>query len=258
MNKITGILALLSILLGGMLGYSYAYGKILQQIKNEQPPQAPPIPTQKTAPLPTGTASFQTIIEQSSGQRVLPLDSVCKPVLDAIEQAASATIEKFNRPTSPLIGMPRINEASRHFEDSLLEHLDAQPDLSCQIPHTREGKAQRSGYPDLMILHQPTGRTYYLDPKLYEAQSQSSSLRTFYYTPRQKTSKILKPAHHLLIGFAHDGKDGQWTFLSWSLVDLSQTTLTLKSEYNASNRDLYQESTIVRQSHKRPPLTLEP
>ena len=98
-----------------------------------------------------------------------------------------------------------------------------------------------------MLTHQPTGRVFYLDPKLYETASRNSSLRTFYYTPRDRTSKILKNAHHLLIGFAHDGKDGQWTFESWHLVDLSKTELTLKSEYNASNKELYHENAIIRE-----------
>ena len=250
MSKIAVILSLICLLFGGMLGYSFAYGKIFRELKEQrqtsfanQPEKAevPKISVAEAVP-------FWKVIEESSGQKVLPLDSASDTVLDAIGNAADATLEKFNRPTSPLVGLRRINEASRFFEDSLHALLDAQPDLTCQVPVTREGKAQRSGYPDLMIRHIPSGRIYYLDPKLYEASSQNSSLRTFYYTPRYETSKILKSGYHLLIGFAHDGKDGQWTFQSWSLVDLSKTELKLKSEYNASNKELYQDESIVRKS----------
>ncbi|MGJ8723786.1 MAG: hypothetical protein ACSHYB_04450 [Roseibacillus sp.] len=250
MSKFAVILSLICLLFGGMLGYSLAYGKIFRHLKEQRQqsfPSQPPAPTPSKT-LPSGAAPFWQVIEEASGNKVLPLDSVCESVLDAIGQAADATLEKLNSPTSPIVGLRRINEASRHFEDSLLILLDARPDLRCQIPLTREGKAQRSGYPDLVITHIPTGRTYYLDPKLYEASSQTSSLRTFYYTPRYETSKILKSGHHLLIGFAHDGKDGQWTFQSWRLVDLSKTHLKLKSEYNSSNKDLYQEENIVRNS----------
>ncbi|WP_411847693.1 hypothetical protein AAFN60_10835 [Roseibacillus persicicus] len=248
MSKLAVALTIISLLFGGMVGYSLAYSWIYQDLKAQRQ-VAPPAPVEKKAPpLPTGTSPFAQVIEQASGQRVLPLDSVCEPVLDAIAQAADSTMQKLNEPTSPLIGLRRINEASRFFEDSLLELLDSHPDLRCQIPLTQEGNAQRSGYPDLMLTHEPTGRVYYLDPKLYEASSQESSLRTFYFTPRSKTSKILKNGHHLLIGFAHDGKDGQWQFESWRLVDLSQISLTLKSEYNASNKELYQEGQVVRKS----------
>ena len=249
MSKITVALSLICLLFGGMLGYSFAYGRIYQEVKKDRLQNfAPKQPAFKVdSPLPQGTDSFAKVISETSGQKVLPLDSVCEPVLDAIEQAASTTMAKFNRPDSPLVGLRRINEASRHFEDSLLKILDAQPDIHCQTPLTREGKFQRTGYPDLMLTHQPTGRVFYLDPKLYETASRNSSLRTFYYTPRDRTSKILKNAHHLLIGFAHDGKDGQWTFESWHLVDLSKTELTLKSEYNASNKELYHENAIIRE-----------
>ena len=250
MSKIAVALSLICLLFGGMVGYSVAYGKIFRELKEQRQKSLPNKTAEPEEPkvLPSGEAPFWKVIEEASGQKVLPLDSMSDSVLDAIGNAADATLEKFNSPTSPLMGLRRINEASRFFEDSLHELLDAQPDLKCQVPVTREGKAQRSGYPDLMIQHIPTGRIYYLDPKLYEASSQSSSLRTFYYTPRYETSKILKPANHLLIGFAHDGKDGQWTFESWSLVDLSKTTLKLKSEYNSSNKELYQSESIVRKS----------
>ena len=250
MSKIAVVLALVCLLFGGMLGYSLAYGKIFRELKEQRQQSSlnKPAEPEVQKVFSTDAAPFREVIAEFSGQQVLPLDSVCEPVLDAIGNAADATLEKFNSPTSPLVGLRRINEASRFFEDSLHALLDSQPDLRCQVPLTREGKAQRSGYPDLMIQHIPTGRVFYLDPKLYEASSQSSSLRTFYYTPRYETSKILKPAHHLLIGFAHDGKDGQWTFESWSLVDLSKTELKLKSEYNASNKELYQAESIVRKS----------
>ena len=232
-----------------MLGYTLAYSRIYKQVQ-EKRSQLPPKQKQELAPviLPRGTEPFATVIARSSGKKVLPLDSVTEPALEAIALAADATMSKLNEPTSPLIGLRRINEASRFFEDSMRELLDSQPNFTCEIPTTKEGNKQRSGYPDLIITHKPTGRIFYLDPKLYEASSENSSLRTFYYTPRSQTSKILKSAHHLLIGFAHDGRDGSWQFESWKLVDLSQTQLTLKSEFNASNKDLYQEASVIRES----------
>ena len=249
MGKFAAVLSVLSLFLGGMLGYSYAFVRISQQLNEKKDNTPASAPLLEKAPQLSDAAPFPQIISGTTDKGVLPLDSVCVPVLDAITEAADATMAELNAPTSPLKGLARINECSRFFEDSLLEKLDEHPDLRCKTPLNKEGKAQRSGYPDLIITHQPTGRTYYLDPKLYEAESESSSLRTFYYTPRKETSKILKSAHHLLIGFAHNGKDGDWTFQSWSLVDLSKISLTLKSEYNASNRDLYQSENKVRTSH---------
>lgn len=252
MNKLAAILSLLCFLCGGMLGYSLAYSRIYQSLQ-EQKKKVPETVTE-TSPqshfTQSDAAPFSQVIEETTATRVLPLDSVCEPVLDAIQEAATATMETLNRPTSSLIGLRRINEASRFFEESLLALLDAHVDLLCQIPTTQAGKTQRSGYPDLMITHQPTGRIFYLDPKLYELSSENSSLRTFYYTPRSETSKILKSGHHLLLGFGHDGKDGEWTFASWKLIDLSNTKLKLKSEFNSSNKELYQPANVVRASSK--------
>ena len=257
MSRVAIFLIVISLIFGGMMGYSLAFTRLYREVQEQKQQGVGNLnlpPKQAEAPqhpdFHPEAVSFSKVIYDCTGETVLPLDSASEPVIDAISRAADATLDQFNTPNSPLIGLRRINEASRFFEDELLELLDKEPDLICQIPMTKEGKTQRSGYPDLEIYHKPTGRTYYLDPKLYEDTSRDSSLRTFYYTPRSETSKILKPAHHLLIGFSHDGNDGQWKFESWSLVDLSQTKLTLKSEYNASNRDLYEEKTIVRSSEE--------
>lgn len=250
MSKAAVALSLLCLMCGGMIGYSMAFGRIYRQLQ-EQGGESTPRETTKrpvSSPLTEQTASFSKIIATSTGKKVLSLDSVCEPVIEVIAEAATRTQHAMNLPHSPVKNLSRINEASRYFEESLREILDENPALSCRSPLTTEGKGQRAGYPDLLITHHPTGRHYYLDPKLYDTSSRNSSLRTFYYSPRNKTNKIQKNAHHLLLGFEHDGNDGQWAFHSWSLVDLSQLTLTLKSEYNASNQDLYRDAALIRKS----------
>ena len=149
-------------------------------------------------------------------------------------------------PDSPVKSLRRINEASRWFEDALLERLDATEQFSAKIPITAAGTSQRSGYPDIRVVHTASGRVFYLDPKLYEATSENSSLRSFYFTPKLKTNKVLEDACHLLLGIAHDGNDGDWRFISWKLVDLSKLTVRLKPEFQASNRDLYRPEATVR------------
>ena len=110
------------------------------------------------------------------------------------------------------------------------------------------GKAQRSGYPDLQITHTPTGRVTYLDPKLFEATSRASTLRTFYYEPDALTGKVQHEGRHVLLGISHDGKDGAWTFLGWELIDLHDFHVRLKAEFQGSNKDLYQEKLRLRKS----------
>ena len=185
--------------------------------------------------------SFATVASACSGKKVVPLGDRAshRRVKEAVESALAAAIARFNAADSPLRSLRRINEASRHFEDALRESLDAEPDLACGIPPNRRGEHQASGYPDLRIVHVPSGDVFYLDPKLLEENSAASSLRSFYFEPKDETLKITDDAVHLLAGIRHDGKEGAWTFTGFQLVDLSTLKVRLKAEFQASNKDLY-------------------
>lgn len=185
---------------------------------------------------------FSEVAASTSGKRVIPLDRTDpahQRVLTAIEQALSHAISTLNQADSPVRSLRRINEASRFFEDAILDHLDQQPGISCGIPPNRRGDDQRSGYPDLRIVDDPTGSIFYLDPKLVDRDSWSSTLRTFYFAPKTETLKITDDAVHLLVGISHDGNDGAWTFGEFEVVDLSSLQVRLKAEFQASNADLY-------------------
>lgn len=190
--------------------------------------------------------SFATIAEACSGKKVLPLDDspAHKRVVAALEKALAQTLAEQNRPDSPVRKSRRINEASKFFEDGILARINETPGLRCEIPPTRAGEHQRSGYPDLRITDKESGRVFYLDPKLVEQGSANSTFRTFYFEPKNETLKITDDAVHLLVGIEHDGKTRQWTFTGWRLVDLSTLRVRLKAEFQASNADLYQKSAL--------------
>jgi len=191
---------------------------------------------------------FASLIESSTGNRVLPLnpqDPVDAQILQGIEDAMNVILKEFNE-SDITHQESRINEVSAHFEEALLREVGRIPELECVLPRTAEGKLQRAGYPDLLIRHVESGRVAYLDPKLVEEGSLKSSLRTFYFTPRRETSKVLHDAHHLLIGIEHDGNTGEWQYLRWHLVDLTHFEVTLKAEFQASNRDLYTPELILK------------
>lgn len=185
--------------------------------------------------------SFATVAEACSGKKVIPLDDreSHRRVKAALEAALAGAIAKLSAEDSPVRSLRRINEASRFFEEALLESLNAEPDLSCDVPPNRRGEAQRSGYPDLRIVHKPSGDVFYLDPKLVEDGSWNSTLRTFYFEPKDETLKITDDAVHLLAGIGHDGKNGAWTFTGFKLVDLSTLKVRLKAEFQASNKEMY-------------------
>jgi hypothetical protein len=192
------------------------------------------------------TFNFATIAGACSGKRVLPLtgDPAHQRITAAIEKALAETILELNAEDSPVRKLRRINEASMLFEDALLARLDAEPGLRCEIPPTRAGTRQRPGYPDLRITDVISGAVFYLDPKLVERGSAASTLRTFYFEPKNETLKITDDAVHLLAGIEHDGRAGAWTFSGWRLVDLSTLKVRLKAEFQASNADLYRKSAL--------------
>ena len=190
---------------------------------------------------------FALVAEAVSGKKVIPAKSrkSGERVLSAISDVMGELLVELSADDSPVKGLRRINEGSRFFEDGLLEKLNELDGISCEIPKTREGSAQRSGYPDLKITDEATGEVYYLDPKLMERGSVDSSLRTFYFEPKDRTLKILDDATHLLMGIEHDGNDGDWEFLGYRLVDLSKLRVRLKAEFQASNRDMYGEESVL-------------
>jgi hypothetical protein len=193
------------------------------------------------------TFSFATVAAACSGKRMLPLteNPVHLRVTAAITAALKSTLAEFNKPSSPVRELRRINEASKFFEDGIQRHLAATPGLTCEVPPNREGDHQRSGYPDLRIIDLESKLVFYLDPKLIEQGSFESTFRTFYFEPKDETLKITDDAVHLLVGIEHDGKDQQWTFTGWRLVDLSTLRVRLKAEFQASNAELYKSAILT-------------
>ncbi len=197
---------------------------------------------------------FADVVMATTGKRVLAFDQkndADRELLSKIGSAMDEVMKRMNATNSAAQKPKRINEVSSHFEEEIKRVLNETAGFSCDFPKLASGKVQRSGYPDLRLVEKKTGRTVYLDPKLYAVGSRSSSFRTFYFEPKTDTNKILDDGCHLIVGFEHDGgKSGRWKFLNWELVDLSQFKVRLKAEFQGSNRDLYQDAAIVGRSRK--------
>lgn len=198
---------------------------------------------------------FSEVILDTTGKHVLAVDrknETDERVIKQISAALDETMKAMNALANPIHGIARINEVSSHFEDSVRALLNTTPGLSCDFPRTADGKAQRSGYPDLRIVDLASTRVFYLDPKLYAVGSRDSSFRTFYFEPKIATSKVRDDAVHLIAGFEHEPrKDNRWNFTRWDLVDLSQFKVKLKAEFQGSNRDMYRPEAIVATSVKK-------
>lgn len=192
---------------------------------------------------------FSEVLAVTSGKKIIPVNSAGdKPWLDKLSAILDRTLAKLNDPAHPIHAAGRINEASRFIEDELMTQCAAEKGWACGIPKTSTGEEQRSGYPDLRLVLED-GSVVYLDPKLHAADSRESSLRTFYYEPKTTTGKVHDDARHLLVGVSHNqGQGGQLRFEGWELVDVSKIKVRLKAEFQASNRDLYREESVVLQS----------
>lgn len=195
---------------------------------------------------------FAEVIFDTTGHKVRPLDPKDQTdarVVREISHALDEVVRQMNAPGSAIQRVGRINEVSSHFEDALRDLIDRAPGLSCDFPRTAEGRVQRSGYPDLRVVDDASGRVYYLDPKLYAAGSRESSFRTFYFEPKKSTNKVRDDAVHFIVGFEHAPRtEGRWKFTRWDLVDLSQFQVKLKAEFQGSNRDMYRPEAIVASS----------
>jgi hypothetical protein len=196
---------------------------------------------------------FSEVIFDATGKRVLafnPKNETDGRVLKQISGVLDEVMAQLSAPDSAIQGIPRINEASSHFEDLMRELLNKAPGLSCDFPKRANGVTQRSGYPDLELIDQQSHRVYYLDPKLYAVGSRDSSFRTFYFEPKVATNKVREDAVHFIVGFEHEksAAEGHWKFTRWDLVDLSHFQVKLKAEFQGSNRDMYRPEAIVASS----------
>ena len=192
---------------------------------------------------------FSEVLAATTGKKILPVDPVAdKPWLEKLGAILDRTLAKLNDPGHPIHAAGRINEASRFIEDELLAACNKMEGWSCGIPKTTTGEEQRSGYPDLRLVLED-GSVVYLDPKLFATNARSSSFRTFYYEPKTTTSKVQDDARHLLVGVHHnEGRGGQLRFEGWDLVDVSRINVQLKAEFQASNKDMYRDETVVLKS----------
>ena len=191
------------------------------------------------------TFDFATIAEACSGKSVLPLDDepAHQRVIAAIESALTETIARTERGDSPVRKLRRINEASRFFEDGILARLDAMPGLRCEVPPTRCGSPPAIRLSGSAHHRRGIRRWCFISiPNSSSTDRRRARCRTFYFEPKNETLKITDDAVHLLAGIEHDGKEQQWTFTGWRLVDLSTLRVRLKAEFQASNADLYRKS----------------
>jgi hypothetical protein len=171
--------------------------------------------------------SFVEVIRQIEGKEVIKFEN--PELLQILETVCTNIIAPVN--ASGYTG--RINEFGNHVEPFFITGC-RQLNLECNKPVNTNGYVTNSGYPDCLLTY--NNEHYYIEIKTYTDSNKKTSLRSFYYSPL-KTSKITLDACHLLIGFVTIKRNNGYALSgSFSVVDLFNIGLTLKTEFNTNNK----------------------
>ncbi|RLI09690.1 hypothetical protein DRO32_00035 [Candidatus Bathyarchaeota archaeon] len=168
---------------------------------------------------------FSYVIEAITGCKILPIQEQ-DVVLDEIYEKA---VEVVKWAQTQDFGRLRPNEICNRLERKLRELLGG------EIP---EGRT--AGYPNILLRRD--GRIYYIEVKLAGRAQLDSNLRTFYYQATELT-KVKFDAYHVGVGFIHEGK----RIIGFKIFDISRIRVSLKPEFNTSNRELYKPGNVIRE-----------
>ncbi|MFQ6060547.1 MAG: hypothetical protein ACE5KV_04500 [Thermoplasmata archaeon] len=174
---------------------------------------------------------FPTVVEATSGHRVIPinLDDVKDiELIDLVIRAAKNFLSICQRTGRTYKGADPRN-ISRPLEEEFVQEMD-RVGLSAE----RLGGA---GYPDHKLTDN-YGRPVYFETKV-STQITIGSARSFYYSSGKK---IKEDAPHLLIGWEiEEESPNHYAVKGWKLVDLYYLGVSLKTEFNANNLEIYKE-----------------
>jgi hypothetical protein len=175
------------------------------------------------------------LIEATSNYKVMPLNTnnkEDKELYDSLTRAADNLI-KICQKTRRRFQGNRINEVGIAIEEEFVQEL-RKTNLTPKLLVDK-------GYPD-MEVDDRYGRKTYLESKT-TSKRWDDTFRSFYYSTGKK---INADARHLLIGWKiEEESDKYWKIVDWKLIDLYHLTLGLKSEFNASNKDIYIKTGMV-------------
>lgn len=178
--------------------------------------------------------SLALLIEAISGFAVYDWEGQQQ---EALEKAALDALELINRKG---VQSKRVNEVGNYVEEHIAKTLREQGFL-VDTPLAQNGRRRATGYPDLEAFHGDT--LFYIEVKTYNPDNVDTTQRSFYLSPSQNP-KVIQDAYHLLIAFAmvpHPEEPKTWVSKGVQFLDLHNLQCELKFEFNASNRDLYNE-----------------
>lgn len=187
------------------------------------------------------------IIEGFSGAKVIPFDpddADDARLKKCLEHAARRALADMA--TTP-IKRRRPNEVGNAIEPYVRAALQAHlPDV--RTPSGKSGRQKSSGYPDILI-YDDKKRPTYIECKTFSANTSDTTLRAFFLSPSADFKASLD-ARHLVMAFEMERvgeENGLGIFIGKraKLLCLSTLLCDVKYEFNASNRQLYAQSTLI-------------
>ena len=191
---------------------------------------------------------FPVAIKALTGFKVLAFDISLDQNKKLLEQLSKAAQVGGQKAFQEGIFTARPNEAGNRIEPFVVEAIK-DVGLEAGTPISKNGKKKSAGYPDIQIEDE-SGRIVYLDCKTYNTLTKDQSFRTFYFSP-SVDPKITCDAFHLLMSFELDTAErkGKRAFIpiSWQIYTLDKLLIQVKHEFNASNKDLYKQESLLAQ-----------
>jgi hypothetical protein len=190
---------------------------------------------------------FPVAIKVISGHKVIPFNKSSeedRKLLDKLEMAAQIAGTQANK-----LGFERNrpNEVGNDIEPYVKKAL-SQVGLRAETPRNIQGRRQGLAYPDIEIA-EPNGRITYLECKTYNIKNISTSQRAFYFSP---SVKITHDARHLLLSYQIEriqrGAKMIFVPVHWRIYTIDDLLVSVKHEFNASNRDMYRNEALLAES----------
>ncbi len=181
---------------------------------------------------------FKDVIQITTHHRVLDFETNTPAHQQLHKRLLQAAALAGKQAAREGISAARPNEAGNHLEPFVRAALK-EAGLNARIPVNAGGEAQSTGYPDVEISGPVP---CYLELKTYNATTENSTQRTFYFSPSAHP-KITRDALHFLLAYELEKqtRDGQPVFVPvhWKLLTLENLIVDLKLEFNQSNRGFY-------------------
>jgi hypothetical protein len=177
--------------------------------------------------------------------RFNPNDAKDAELLAALQRAIQICGREL---TASPIERPRPNEVGNDVEAYVTRALK-RAGLRTARPEASSGRTKSTGYPDLLVFDKHERPTY-LECKIFDQDSDPSTMRSFYLSPSHDF-KVSFNARHLLLAFGMrpspiaNSRNSRYTPISFKLVDLHDLLCDVKYEFNSDNRRLYADSLVL-------------